>query len=449
MTEDQAIGAIVGLAVGDALGTTLEFSRNPSPDRSTWHTEITGGGPFGLKPGGWTDDTSMALALMQAYLDESDFVPDVIGRNFVDWFRNGAFSHTGDCFDIGHATREALDRIDLGHRGRSPFQGSTDPKTSGNGGIMRLAPAVVANNTSLADAIQDSIDQSRITHASPECVLYAELLARVLYHGDPFIPDVADYVLPDETAWDELRANGYVKDTFTCAMWSARNTSSFEECLIQTVNRRGDADTTGAVAGQIAGAMYGLSGIPERWLEKLIWREKIEDKAADLYALGLQSGDEKRDAREGDSRRSSQTELFPTTIVKMISKLHLLGYQSLYLYSGMSPSGLNWRYEIGVQDAGNWPSRNVLASGSLDTVATTTDWSEGFVSVDELTARFIEKYESELTPAQVPNHPYAAWFFDVTRDLNRDSNGLLVFYEDYDAAHSDYLRSAPGYVGGL
>jgi len=288
MTEDQALGAIVGLAVGDALGTTLEFSRHPSSDRSTWHTEITGGGPFGLKPGGWTDDTSMALALMQAYLDEGDFVPEAIGRNFVNWYRNGAFSHTGTCFDIGNATREALDRIDLGHRGSSPFQGSRDPFSSGNGGIMRLAPSVVANHTDRSRAIMESVGQSRITHASDECILYAELLAQVLWASDPFCEAVSDFVLPDDTPWDDLLSGGYVKETFTCAMWAARNTDSFEECLLQTVNRRYDADTAGAVAGQIAGAVYGLSGIPKRWLDVLIDLESIAESAQRLYRLGQQ-----------------------------------------------------------------------------------------------------------------------------------------------------------------
>jgi len=286
MTEDRALGSIIGLAVGDALGTTLEFSRNPSSDRSTWHTEITGGGPFDLPVGGWTDDTSMALALMQAYLDAGDFSPELIGQYFVDWYRNGAFSHTGTCFDIGHATREALDRIDLGHRGNSPFQGSTDAYSSGNGGIMRLAPAVVANHTDIDQAIEESVDQSRITHASEECILYADLMAQVLFTGDPFIPAVNDFVLPDATSWDDLLSGGYVKETFTCAMWAARSTSSFEDCLVQTVNRRYDADTTGAVAGQIAGAMYGFSGIPERWLDALIGLDSIQASAKQLYELG-------------------------------------------------------------------------------------------------------------------------------------------------------------------
>jgi len=286
MILDQALGSIIGLAIGDALGTTLEFRQNPSSDRTTWHTEITGGGPFGLEAGGWTDDTSMALALMQAYNDAKAFDAALIGQYFVQWYRKGAFSHTGTCFDIGYTTRTALDRIELKTRGLSPYQGDTDPQSSGNGGIMRLSPAVVANHQNFRQAIVESIDQSRITHASAECELYSELLARVIYHGDPFLPEVAPYVLPDDTDWNELNASGYVKDTFTCAMWAARNTNSFEECLIQTVNRQDDADSTGAVAGQIAGSMYGLSGIPSRWLEKLLWREQIEQSVRDLYKLG-------------------------------------------------------------------------------------------------------------------------------------------------------------------
>jgi len=151
---------------------------------------------------------------------------------------------------------------------------------------MRLAPAVVANHIDIDQAIEESVDQSRITHASEECILYADLMAQVLFTGDPFIPAVNDFVLPDATPWDDLLSGGYVKETFTCAMWAARNTNSFEECLVQTVNRRYDADTTGAVAGQIAGAMYGLSGIPKRWLDALIGLDSIQASAKQLYELG-------------------------------------------------------------------------------------------------------------------------------------------------------------------
>jgi ADP-ribosyl-[dinitrogen reductase] hydrolase len=285
MNKDQALGAMVGLAIGDALGTTLEFSRNPTSDRNLWHTEITGGGPFNLTAGGWTDDTSMALALMQSYLDAKQFDPTLCARYFVDWYRNGAFSHTGDCFDIGFTTLEALSRCE--RFPRAPYQGSTDPQSSGNGGIMRLAPSVIANTRNIEQAVEDAVNQSRITHASEESLLYADLLARVLFCGDPFIDEVAPYVIPDNTPWEALLSGGYVKETFQCAMWAARNTESFEECLIYTVNRRFDADTTGAVAGQIAGAIHGLSGIPERWLDTLIDFDSIVSSTEKLYELGL------------------------------------------------------------------------------------------------------------------------------------------------------------------
>ena len=287
MTEDQALGAIVGLAIGDALGTTLEFTRNPSDDRRTWHTEMLGGGVFDLSVGGWTDDTSMALALMQSYLDAGQFDPELAGQYFCDWWLDGCFSHTGTCFDIGNATREALTRFASRRGDDSPYCGSTDPHSSGNGGIMRLAPAVVANHTDKEQAVGDAVNQSRITHSASECLLYAELLAETLYEGNPFIPSVEPYVLPDDTDWNELLSGGYVKETWQCAMWAARNTTSFEECVVTAINRRYDADTVGAVAGQIAGAMYGLTGIPKRWLEVLVWTTDIARKAKSLYMLGI------------------------------------------------------------------------------------------------------------------------------------------------------------------
>jgi len=286
MTEDQALGAIVGLAIGDALGTTLEFGRNPSPDRSTWLTDIAGGGPFEMPVGGWTDDTSMALALMESYLDAGKFDPELAGEYFVQWWRDGAFSHSGICFDIGMTTKEALGRFENKRKGASPYVGGIHDWESGNGGIMRLSPAVVANHTNLKAAVRDAKLQSAITHQSRECLLYADLLARVLWYGDPFIDDVEGYVLSDNTDWSDLLSGGYVKETWQCAMWCTRNTSSFEEAVIHAVNKKYDSDTVGAVTGQIAGAMYGLSGIPERWLDTLVWRDCITLKVNSLYELG-------------------------------------------------------------------------------------------------------------------------------------------------------------------
>jgi len=291
MNQDQAIGSLLGLAIGDALGTTLEFTSNPPSDFSLWHTEITGGGAFNVPVGGWTDDTSMALALGHAYKSKSGFDAEQISSNFRAWWLDGEYSWANKCIDIGSATRSALTRLNYRKQGESFYQGSTNPRSSGNGGIMRLAPAVIANADSLHKAIEESVLQSRITHASNECCLYAQLLAQVLYRGDPLIEEVENYVLPDTTPWSELPATGYVKDTFQTAMWAARNTVNFEQCLLFAVNRRGDADTVGAVAGQIAGAMYGYQDIPERWLKALLWREQMVELATEIYSECEESED--------------------------------------------------------------------------------------------------------------------------------------------------------------
>lgn len=291
MNQDQAIGSLLGLAIGDALGTTLEFTRNPPTDRSLWHTEITGGGAFDVPVGGWTDDTSMALALGYAYKDKKGFDAEQISTNFLSWWLDGEYSWADKCVDIGSATQSALTRLNYRKDGETVYQGSTNPNASGNGGIMRLAPSVIANARSFDLAVEESVLQSKITHASEECCLYANLLARVLYAGDPFIAEVDEFVLPDATPWALLPLSGYVKDTFETAMWAARNSDTFEECLLLAVNRRGDADTIGAVAGQIAGAMYGYEAIPERWRKALVWRDQIIYLATCLYDLGVPDDD--------------------------------------------------------------------------------------------------------------------------------------------------------------
>lgn len=286
MNKDQAAGSLIGLAVGDALGTTLEFHKHPSVDRSTWHTEITGGGAFGVPAGGWTDDTSMAIALSRSIINKGKFDPSDVAKEFIAWWIDGQHSWANKCIDIGNATREALTRLQREIGQGSPYQGSEDHYSSGNGGIMRLAPVVIANHNNLQRSAEQSVLQSRITHASEECCLYANLLGRVIYYGDPFINEVEPYVLPDTTPWEELKTWGYVKHTFHLAMWAARNSSSFEECLLLAANRQGDADTNAAVAGQIAGAMYGIGGMPDRWLEALLWREEITSLANEMFEIG-------------------------------------------------------------------------------------------------------------------------------------------------------------------
>ena len=136
--QDRALGCLLGLAVGDALGTTLEFARRDSRPAVT---DMVGGGPFGLPPGAWTDDTSMALCLAESLLAHGRVDPHDLMTRFVRWYRDGHNSVTGTCFDIGGATRAALERF---LRTGDPLAGSTDPRSAGNGSIMRLAPVPLA-----------------------------------------------------------------------------------------------------------------------------------------------------------------------------------------------------------------------------------------------------------------------------------------------------------------
>lgn len=285
--RERALGAMLGLAVGDALGTTLEFAeRDARPPVTTF----VGGGPFALAPGEWTDDTSMALALADSLaahpaLDERDLM-----QRFVAWWQQGDYSHNGRCFDIGGATREALARF---QRSGDPIAGNPDHNVAGNGSIMRLAPAVIANLASEATAIEAAQRQGRTTHRAPQCEAGCTLMASVLFrllHGAPW--EAALAVEPDPSwhraihrlvlgGWrgksrEAISSSGYVADTLEAAFWCVDRSQSFAEAVLLAANLADDADTVAAVTGQFAGARWGRAGIPSEWLRQLVWRERIE-----------------------------------------------------------------------------------------------------------------------------------------------------------------------------
>lgn len=161
---DRACGSLLGLAIGDAVGTTLEFKARDSYQPLT---EMVDGGPFGLKPGEWTDDTAMALAPTDSLatdpaLDEKDLM-----RRFDEWHESGTYSCTGRCFDIAITTRQALSRW---KRTGDPFAGSTDPQKAGNGSLMRLSPVAIRHFKNRALLCAVAARQRRTTHAAPEAV---------------------------------------------------------------------------------------------------------------------------------------------------------------------------------------------------------------------------------------------------------------------------------------
>jgi len=260
---------LVGLAVGDAVGTTVEFA-----DRGTFEpvTDMVGAGPFDLAAGQWTDDTSMALCLGASLLSKDGWDASDCMRRFVNWREAGYMSSTGACFDIGLQTSTALDRfLATGN----PMAGPTSDSQSGNGGIMRLAPAVISYGANAEAAQMVAALQSSTTHASPTCLSAARDMAEILL--DPTAIPVRDTPPPV--------ASGYVVHTLDAVFWALNGASGFQEAVLKVVNLGGDSDTTGAVLGQIAGRIWGYEGIPGHWRARLHDHDAIVDMADALYAL--------------------------------------------------------------------------------------------------------------------------------------------------------------------
>jgi ADP-ribosylglycohydrolase len=258
---------------------------------------MTGGGPFHLAPGQWTDDTSMALCLAESLLEKKGFNGADQLERYVRWWREGHLSSTGECFDIGFTTREALTRF---VRTRNPFCGSTDSNKAGNGSIMRLAPVPMYFLNDPARAIEMAADSSRTTHgafaAVDACRYLAGLLIGALrgasremllselyspvegyWNSHPLIPEIREIASGSYKGKEppEIQGSGYSVRSLEAALWAFNKSDDFRDGCLLAANLGNDADTTAAVYGQLAGAYYGEPGIPRQWIEKLAMRDTI------------------------------------------------------------------------------------------------------------------------------------------------------------------------------
>jgi len=295
-------GALMGLAVGDALGTTLEFK---SPGSFEPITTMTGGGPFYLNPGEWTDDTAMALCLAESLVECSGFDAGDQMSRYLRWYREGYLSSTGDCFDIGMTVRGALKRFE---QNQNPMAGEVDAAFGGNGSLMRLAPIPLAYAREPEQAIDYAQEMSRTTHGAAEpvdaCRYYSGLIVGAL-EGQSKEALLSDRFSPVRESWassglsakieaiaagsfktknpPNIRGTGYVVDALEAALWAFWTTANFEEGVLAAVNLGDDADTTGAIYGQLAGAYYGLDEIPTEWRKRVVMGDRIIELADGLF----------------------------------------------------------------------------------------------------------------------------------------------------------------------
>lgn len=284
---DRFRGCLLGLAVGDAVGTTLEFR-----PRGTFEllTDMVGGGPYGLVPGQWTDDTSMALCLATSLVERDGFdVHDQMSR-YCQWADGGYLSSTGVCFDIGNTVASALRRY---QRDGNPYAGSVDPNAAGNGCIMRLAPIPMYFFPDLNAVERFAGESSRTTHGTVECIEACRLLGRIIGRAllgrskdEVILADADSFAAGDrivaiargtyrEKSEAEIRGSGYVVQSLEAALWAFARTHTFRDAILLAANLGEDADTTAAVCGQVAGAYYGELGIPPPWVERLALRSEI------------------------------------------------------------------------------------------------------------------------------------------------------------------------------
>lgn len=295
-TAGRYMGALLGLAVGDALGVTVEFMsrrqlRQAYPDG---HREMIGGGPFGFKAGEWSDDTAMALAVARGITESPDDPVDAVGRHFMDWYGSNPP-------DVGNTCRLALEtfqRTSSWAEASATVVRELGDRAGGNGALMRTLPAALAYGGDTAQAIR--IAQMTHPHAESDAAvaIYHRVLDAILRQGadkeDALEMGLAEAGplterlsrLGDLTE-DDIRSTGYVVDTLEAALWCLLRTESLEACLVAAVNLGDDADTLGAVAGGLAGALYGPLAVPRRWSLVMKNRDQLEDAAEKLYAVAL------------------------------------------------------------------------------------------------------------------------------------------------------------------
>ncbi len=300
--ERRALAAFLGMAIGDALGATTEFM-TPGEIRAKFgvHRKIAGGGWLRLKAGEVTDDTQMSLCIARAVLRCGGWNLRAVAEEFTAWLK-------GNPPDVGATCRRGIRDYILTGRLEAPF----NEWDAGNGAVMRMAPVALLTLGDEAMLGRCALAQARLTHNHPlsdaACLTVGRMIQQAILGADRF----ALHALTREltAAYPTFRfntysgnASAYVVDTLQTVFNYLFTTGEFEECLIGVVNQGGDADTTGAVAGMIAGAFYGLDALPPRWLKRLDPAVRTEIEETALHLAGMSPAGRAASAAEASGER--------------------------------------------------------------------------------------------------------------------------------------------------
>ncbi len=305
--KDKVLGGLFGLAVGDALGVPVEFTKR-SERKKQPVTDMIGYGTYARPPGTWSDDSSLAFCLAESLCQGFDLQD--IAHEFCCWRDEGYWTPYGEAFDVGCTTDQAISRL---NEGVNPVEaGGRDEFSNGNGSLMRILPlAYYVEKMSLEEQFELTHQVSCLTHCHQRsqmaCGIYVRYAVNLLGGQEPVdayktigaevkkyysrlpyrreLPHFTRILQADisELPEESINSSGYVVDTLEASLWCFLNSKSYEETVLKAVNLGDDTDTTGAVAGGLAGLYYGLAAIPERWLNSLARKDEIMNLAQRLY----------------------------------------------------------------------------------------------------------------------------------------------------------------------
>lgn len=295
--RNKVFGGLIGLCVGDALGVPVEFVSRAALEKNPVEM-MNGYGTHSQPLGTWSDDSSLTFCLMESLCEGYD--TDDIAKRFVKWYEEGYWTAHGEVFDIGNATMQAIVRIQRGYKAEEA--GGKTQYDNGNGSLMRILPLsfYLLNKDDLTERLKIVKEVSSITHAHPRsvmaCFFYVEFAISLLKGKN--IDEAMDVTVSNfdslfcdnierehflrildknvvQISQKDIYSSGYVIHSLEAALWCIKNSNSYEDAVLKAVNLGEDTDTTAAIAGGLAGIMYGQESIPHKWIDSLARKDDI------------------------------------------------------------------------------------------------------------------------------------------------------------------------------